>query len=68
MTAATSRTPRALQIARHYLELVKFSHTIFALPFALAAMLVAAKGLPETHIFVWIVVAMVGAAHGGDGF
>ena len=68
MTAATSRTPRALQIARHYLELVKFSHTIFALPFALAAMLVAAKGLPETHIFVWIVVAMVGARTAAMGF
>ena len=66
MTAATP--PRALQVARHYLELVKFSHTIFALPFALAAMLVAAKGLPSAPVFVWIVVAMIGARTAAMGF
>jgi len=44
---------------RKYLELVKFSHTIFALPFALVAMLVAAKGFPSLWIFMWIVAAMV---------
>ena len=66
MTAATS--PRALQIARNYLELVKFSHTIFALPFALAGMIVAAQGLPPVHIFVWILVAMVGARTAAMGF
>ncbi len=66
MTAATP--PRALQIARNYLELVKFSHTIFALPFALAAMLVAADGLPELRIFVWILAAMVGARTAAMGF
>lgn len=64
----TSATPRALQVARHYLELVKFAHTIFALPFALAAMLVAAHGLPAARIFVWIVVAMVGARTAAMGF
>ena len=52
-----------LKLARlsDYLELVKFSHTIFALPFALAAMLLAARGLPEKYIFFWIMVAMVTA-------
>ena len=60
--------PRPLQSARAYLELVKFSHTIFALPFALAAMLVAAHGLPATRIFAWIVVAMVGARTAAMGF
>ena len=64
----TAATPRALQVARNYLELVKFSHTIFALPFALAAMLVAAHGLPDARIFVWIVVAMVGARTAAMGF
>jgi 4-hydroxybenzoate polyprenyltransferase len=44
-----------------YLELVKFSHTIFALPFALGAMLVAAQGLPRLDKVLWILVAMVGA-------
>ncbi len=64
----TATTPRAIQVARHYLELVKFSHTIFALPFALAAMLVAAHGLPSARIFVWIIVAMVGARTAAMGF
>lgn len=66
MTAATP--PRALQIARNYLELVKFSHTIFALPFALAAMLVAAHGLPDARVFTWIVIAMIGARTAAMGF
>ncbi len=66
MTAATS--PRILQTARNYLELVKFSHTIFALPFAVAAMLVAAKGWPEMRIFAWIIVAMIGARTAAMGF
>ena len=57
-----------LQSARHYLELVKFSHTLFALPFALASMLVAANGWPETRIFAWIVAAMIGARTAGMGF
>lgn len=52
-----------LRLARFgdYLELVKFSHTIFALPFALASMLIAARGLPDKHTFFWIIMAMVTA-------
>jgi 4-hydroxybenzoate polyprenyltransferase len=53
---------------RDYLELVKFSHTVFALPFALAGMLVAAKGRPSLLTFVWILVAMVGARTAAMGF
>ena len=64
----TATPPRAIQVARNYLELVKFSHTIFALPFALAAMLVAAHGVPDARIFAWIVVAMVGARTAAMGF
>lgn len=51
-----------------YLELVKFSHTIFALPFALAAMLLAANGLPAKWTIVWILVAMVAARTTAMGF
>ena len=43
---------------------VRFSHTVFALPFALAAMLVAARdnrGWPGWRVFGLILVAMVGA-------
>ncbi len=40
-------------------ELVKFSHTIFALPFALASMFIAAKGFPSLKILVLILLAMI---------
>jgi 4-hydroxybenzoate polyprenyltransferase len=46
---------------KKYLELVKFSHTVFALPFALISMLIAAEGLPAWRVFGWILLAMVSA-------
>jgi 4-hydroxybenzoate polyprenyltransferase len=58
--AATSpRSPAGLLVET--LRLVRFSHTLFALPFALTAMLLAAGGLPESRVIGWILVAMVGA-------
>lgn len=42
-------------------EFVKISHTVFALPFALASMLVAARGLPDLKILFWILFCMVTA-------
>ncbi len=50
-----------------YLRMIKFSHSVFALPFALAAALIAAAGIPSLHQIVWIVVAMVGARSGAMG-
>src|SRR3954464_9912128 len=47
---------------RQWGEFVKFSHTLFALPFALAAMVVAARdtnGWPGWRTFGLILVAMV---------
>ena len=41
------------------LTFIRFSHTVFALPFALGAMLVAANGLPSWRTFGLIVLAMV---------
>jgi 4-hydroxybenzoate polyprenyltransferase len=41
------------------LRFIRFSHTVFALPFALGAMLVAARGLPEWRLIGLIVLAMV---------
>jgi 4-hydroxybenzoate polyprenyltransferase len=41
--------------------MIKFSHTIFALPFALTGALLAAGGLPSLRQTVWIILAMVGA-------
>jgi 4-hydroxybenzoate polyprenyltransferase len=42
-------------------EMIKFSHTIFALPFALCGALLAAGGAPSAGQLLWIVLAMVGA-------
>ena len=41
------------------LAFIRFSHTIFAMPFALGAMFVAAHGLPAWRVFALIVLAMV---------
>ena len=49
------------QRVRDGFEFVKFSHTIFALPFALISMVVAAKGLPAIGTVFWILVCMVAA-------
>jgi 4-hydroxybenzoate polyprenyltransferase len=43
------------------LEMIKFSHTVFALPFALTGMALAARGVPGPGTVFWILVAMVGA-------
>ncbi len=42
-----------------FLRLIRFSHTIFALPFALGALVVAANGLPSLRTFSLVVVCMV---------
>src|SRR5574341_1634538 len=47
-----------------YLELVKFSHTVFALPFALMGAVLAARGLPDGRTLAWVMAAMVGARTG----
>ncbi len=44
-----------------FLEMIKFSHTVFALPFALTGALLAARGLPSWQQTLWIVLAMAGA-------
>ncbi len=42
-----------------FLRLIRFSHTIFALPFALGALIVAANGWPSLRVLVLVVVCMV---------
>ena len=49
------------QRARSFLELIKFEHTIFALPFAYLGMLLAEDGWPTWTQFLWITVAMAAA-------
>jgi 4-hydroxybenzoate polyprenyltransferase len=46
---------------RTTLEMIKFEHTLFALPFAFLGAVLAANGLPTISQMIWITVAMVGA-------
>ncbi len=43
------------------LEMIKFQHTLFALPFAFTGMILAARGLPAWSTLLWVMLAMVGA-------
>jgi len=53
---------------RDFLELIKFEHTIFALPFAYLGMLLAAGGWPGWRAFLWITLAMAAARTVAMGF
>jgi 4-hydroxybenzoate polyprenyltransferase len=50
-----------------YLKMIKFSHSIFALPFAFTGAVLAASGIPPAGQLFWITVAMVGARSGAMG-
>jgi 4-hydroxybenzoate polyprenyltransferase len=52
---------RALSKLGHLLDAIKFEHTVFALPFAYIAMLLAAGGWPGAWTAGWVTAAMVGA-------
>jgi 4-hydroxybenzoate polyprenyltransferase len=52
---------------RLYLRMIRFSHSIFALPFAFMAAVLGAGGVPPWREVFWIVVAMVGARSGAMG-
>lgn len=47
-----------------FLDLVKFPHTVFALPFAFMGAVLAARGIPSVPTLLWILLAMVGARSG----
>jgi 4-hydroxybenzoate polyprenyltransferase len=57
-----------------YLEMIKVAHTVFALPFALMGMFLAAReigrphALPSLTTIGWILLAMVGARSAAMGF
>lgn len=56
---------RLWQALRRWAEMVRLSHSVFALPFALMAAVLAGRDLPEGHIgaghVLWVLVCMVGA-------
>ena len=53
--------PGILFKTRTTLEMIKWEHSIFALPFALTAVILASHGLPAARIVLWILIAMVAA-------
>ncbi|MGH7928167.1 MAG: UbiA-like polyprenyltransferase [Candidatus Binatia bacterium] len=58
-----------LERIRGYANLIRFSHTIFALPFAFASLALAWPTHPVTlRVLFWVVVAMVGARSAAMGF
>ena len=57
-----------MKAMRDFLELIKFEHTIFALPFAYLGMLLAAQGWPGWSQLMWITLAMAAARTVAMGF
>ncbi len=51
-----------------FLEMIKFKLTVFALPFAFMGAWLGADGVPELAIFLWVILAMVGARTCAMGF
>ena len=58
----------ALHNLRVSLEMIKWEHSVFALPFALCGAMLAARGWPSAWQLLWIVVAMVGARSAAMAF
>src|SRR3954462_1428913 len=52
-------TTNLLDSTTRFLRLIRFSHTIFALPFALGALVVAANGRVNTRVLLLVVACMV---------
>jgi 4-hydroxybenzoate polyprenyltransferase len=50
------------------LEMIKWEHSVFVLPFALCGAMLAANGLPAGRQLAWIVVAMVAARSAAMAF
>jgi 4-hydroxybenzoate polyprenyltransferase len=57
-----------LRSLRVTLEMIKWEHSIFALPFALCGAMLAASGLPTAHQLLWIVIAMLAARSAAMAF
>lgn len=49
-----------------YGKLVMFSHTLFSLPFALIALMIAADGFPSARVFFWIMVCLFAGRNGAN--
>ncbi|WPD21402.1 MAG: UbiA-like polyprenyltransferase [Candidatus Electrothrix scaldis] len=56
-----SDSPIMLKKIHILLEMIKFKHSVFALPFALMGAFLAVRGIPSLWVFFWVIIAMVGA-------
>ena len=57
-----------MTLISRYMSLIKFEHTIFALPFALISLLVASNGRPSFSVLLWVLTAMVAARSAAMAF
>jgi len=63
-----SKRRGSLSSLKIILEMIKFEHTVFALPFAFLGMILAAEGWPAWSQVFWIVIAMIGARSAAMAF
>ncbi|MBI2067659.1 MAG: UbiA family prenyltransferase [Deltaproteobacteria bacterium] len=68
MTTITNPLSHGWRGLINIFSLIKFSHTIFALPFALSSMLVAASGIPPLRTILFIIIGMVAGRTAGIAF
>src|SRR5690348_5934900 len=57
-----------LHNVRVSLEMIKWEHSVFALPFALCGAMLAAGGLPSAWKLLWIIAAMISARSAAMAF
>src|SRR5580698_986387 len=60
--------PHPWKSTRLTLEMIKWEHSIFALPFALTGAVLAANGWPRMMVLFWIVICMVSARSAAMAF
>jgi len=60
-TSSTTEVAHGISLVGAFASLVRFQHTVFALPFALAGALLAEQSWPRLSVLCWILLAMVGA-------
>lgn len=59
---------KIIEKIRIVIEMIKFPHTVFALPFAFIGAILAEKKIPSLDKIFWITVAMVGARSAAMSF
>lgn len=59
---------KLMENIKKVLDMIKFPHTIFALPFALTSAIIAMNGVILWDKLFWIILAMIGARSGAMAF